>query len=62
MNNAPFIFTADKGTAEQLLECGFQLVSKNSSGYTFLNCKPNQNFNTENLPNGTFSYSNKLCI
>ena len=63
MNKRPFIFTADANTAKQLKDLGYELVSEDSSGYTFLNCK---NLD-DNIPNCTFdkmkiTFTNKLCI
>jgi len=60
MNSNPFIFTSDEFTANLLSKHGFQLVSHNSSGYTFLNCK--KDFNFDNLPKGKYSYTKILCI
>ena len=35
--NKPFIKTTDPDTKKQLEELGFQLISSDSSGWTFLN-------------------------
>ena len=37
MKKENFIMTTNKETAQQLIDLGFELVSKNGSQYTFLN-------------------------
>lgn len=63
MDKKPFIFTADKGTADQLKELGYELISEDSSGYTFYNCKKQDDkIADSNFQNMKFTYTNKLCI
>lgn len=56
-----FIKTTDKETADQLLLCGFQLVSNTCGVYTFLNKQP-KNFNFENVDVKKFVYTNTLIF
>ena len=56
-----FIKTTDKETADKLLVCGFQLVSKIGSTYIFLNQPPN-NFNFDVIDKKKIVYDNVLSL
>ena len=56
-----FIKTSDKQTADQLLMCGFQLVSNACGIYTFLN-QSQKNFNFENIDVKRLVYVNTLVF
>ena len=56
-----FIKTTDKETAEKLLTCGFQLVSKIDNIYTFLNQSP-KNFNFDTVDKKKIVYDNILSL
>jgi hypothetical protein len=56
-----FIMTTDKETADKLISAGFQLVSQNSSNYTFLNQLPN-NFNFQEVDKTKMAYTNMLSL
>lgn len=36
-NDKPLIFTRDKQSAEELISLGYELISKTSDGWTFVN-------------------------
>ena len=56
-----FIKTTDKDIADQLLLCGFQLVSHTCNMYTFLN-QPPKNFNFKNIDVKKLVYENTLVF
>lgn len=56
-----FILTKDENTANQFLASGFQLVSKTSDLWIFMNSMP-QHFNFEEIDKSKFCYSNILCL
>lgn len=56
-----FIKTTDTETANQLISCGFQLVSHIGNIYTFLN-QPPKNFNFDNVDKKKVVYDNKLSL
>ena len=61
MNSAKFIIVQDKGTANQLIACGFNLVSNIGGTYTFMNIVPNH-FNFENIDVKKLAYTNTLVF
>lgn len=56
-----FIKTTDKETAEKLMSLGFQLVSQDSSCYTFLNQVPT-NFSFDETDKKNIYYTNMLSL
>lgn len=56
-----FIKTTDKETADQLILCGFQLISNTCDTYTFLNQQP-KNLNFENVDVKKCVYTNALTF
>ena len=56
-----FIKTVDKETADKLMTCGFQLVSRMGDMYTFLN-QPPKNFSFEEIDKNKYTYSNMINL
>ena len=56
-----FIITKDESTANQLLACGFKLVSNVANVWTFMNNTP-VNFNFNEIDKSKYSYSNTLFL
>lgn len=56
-----FIKTTDKETADNLLLCGFQLISNTCGTYTFLNQQV-KNFSFENIDVKKLVYTNTLVF
>lgn len=61
MNKKPLIFTKDKETAKMLMNYGFQLISKDETGYTFLNQPKSEEYLCA-FSHGSYTYTNKLFI
>jgi hypothetical protein len=56
-----FIHTKDKETSETLRELGFQLLTENGDGYTFVN-PPSSTFNLETFKDLKCITNNKLTF
>jgi hypothetical protein len=56
-----FIKTTDKETADRLILAGFQLITNDSSGYTFLNQAPT-NFSFDEVDTKKMAYTNILSM
>ena len=61
MNNAKFIVVQDKDVANQLMVCGFNLVSNMNGTYTFMNIIPTH-FNFESIDVKKLVYTNTLTF
>ena len=56
-----FIIVQDEPTANKLILCGFQLVSKNNNIYTFINIIPSH-FNFEEIDIKKLAYTDRLSF
>lgn len=61
MNEKPLLFTADAKTAQLLIEYGFQMVTQDKTGFTFLNKGPREKLSCQ-FTHGKISYTDKLYI
>ena len=61
MVNKKFIIVTDSETADKMINCGFQLVSKIGNQHTFLNQTP-KNFKFSDIDLKKICYSNILSI
>lgn len=59
-SNKPLIFTKDKGSAEQLMALGYELVKKDADGWTFINHSDNK-FDSVSAPK-KIAMTNRMCI
>ena len=56
-----FIITQDKSTSDQLIACGFLLLSNNCGTYTFVN-ESQKNFNFDHFDMIKIHFTDKLFI
>ena len=56
-----FIKTTDKETADKLIACGLQLISKDNGVYTFLN-QPSQNLTFTEVDATKMAYTNVFNV
>ena len=59
--NKKFIIVQDEATASKLIASGFQLVSKLTETYTFMNIIP-QHFNFNEVDKSKLAYTDTLCL
>lgn len=56
-----FIITKDKSISDQLIACGFLLLSNNCDTYVFVN-ESQKNFNFENFDMTKIHFTDKIFI
>lgn len=61
MKNAKFIVVQDENIANKLISCGFQMVSRTTDMYTFINLIP-QHFNFNEIDIKKIVYTDKLVF
>lgn len=59
-SNKPLMFTKDKGTAEQLIALGYELVKKDAEGWVFIN-HSDKKFDSGSSPKKV-AMTNRMCI